>query len=419
MAPMSRLRLSIALLLAVAGSAVLPVAPASATDDVTPPSILALSPTPGSVVGTGKAVELVFDEPVVNVSRETLVLRSEGADVGARLSWDPESLTARLTPINGLTIATDYAVVVRSGITDLAGNPLPEKRWEFRTNRRIAFAPGTYTGYRFASDDRTFTAIRRVTFEEMRQARADRHRRLNGQGYAWVTRGQLDGFWVHARRRGEMLDDRAAPITPRPSCAYDDFRTVRTSFRTWASTVLDTLFRLPRGYAPGDLVDTSRAGLNGGHRIRAVALDDLAAMVAAAKRDGAWLAVQSAYRSYDSQVASFDYWVRRIGRAEALKVSARPGHSEHQLGTTIDFRSWGGPAPWDVNWAATREGTWMARHAWKYGWVMSYPDGTSRTSCYSFEPWHYRYVGRESAAAVREDGRAPRAWLWSRGFGVR
>jgi hypothetical protein len=62
------------------------------------------------------------------------------------------------------------------------------------------------------------------------------------------------------------------------------------------------------------------------------------------------------------------------GYAAALKVSARPGHSEHQLGTTIDFKSYGGSAPWNyTNWATTRAGAWMAANAWKYGWVMSYP----------------------------------------------
>jgi zinc D-Ala-D-Ala carboxypeptidase len=102
------------------------------------------------------------------------------------------------------------------------------------------------------------------------------------------------------------------------------------------------------------------------------------------------------------------------GYAAALKVSARPGHSEHQLGTTIDFKSYGGSAPWNyTNWATTRAGAWMAANAWKYGWVMSYPKAFSPAqTCYSFEPWHFRYLGRVEAKAIHYAAISPRLYLW-------
>ena len=50
---------------------------------------------------------------------------------------------------------------------------------------------------------------------------------------------------------------------------------------------------------------------------------------------------------------------------------------------------------------------------------MSYPKGSSAVSCYSYEPWHYRYVGRTTAAAVHDAGTTLREWLWSQGYGVR
>jgi len=418
MPPMSRRR-SLCLLLAVAASGLLPAAPATASDDVTPPTVVGVRPRAGGAIETDGVVRATFDEPVANVNVTTFVLRSaSGQKIAASVAWSPGTLTATLKPTAKLTLGRRYTATLRGLITDVAGNPLPRTEWTFTTRSRVSFEPGRYTGYRFEADDRTFTAVKRATVDAPMTVGVERYRRIGDQGYVYVARGTWAGYWVHARRWGEALDDERAPITPRPGCGYRDLPTARVGYGKWASTVLDTLFRLPRGYAPGDLVDTSRAGLNGGHRVRSLAIADLGAMVAAARRDGARLAVQSAYRSHASQVASFDYWVRRIGLQAALKVSARPGHSEHQLGTTIDFRTAGGPAPWDVNWAATREGTWMARHAWKHGWVMSYPDGTSRTSCYSFEPWHFRYVGREAAAAIRE-ATAPRVWLWSRGYGVR
>ena len=91
---------------------------------------------------------------------------------------------------------------------------------------------------------------------------------------------------------------------------------------------------------------------------------------------GARLAVQSAFRSYSTQKSTFAYWSRVSGYTAALKSSARAGHSEHQLGTTVDFRSYGGSAPWYYSdWGNTKAGAWLKKNAWKYGFIMSYPKG--------------------------------------------
>ena len=68
-------------------------------------------------------------------------------------------------------------------------------------------------------------------------------------------------------------------------------------------------------------------------------IHDLRAMAAAARRAGKGIAVRSAYRSYAEQKAVFASWVQRVGKRRALLGSARAGHSEHQLGLAIDFRS--------------------------------------------------------------------------------
>jgi zinc D-Ala-D-Ala carboxypeptidase len=54
----------------------------------------------------------------------------------------------------------------------------------------------------------------------------------------------------------------------------------------------------------------------------------------------------------------------------------------------------------------------MASNAWKYGFVMSYPNGKQALSCYSYEPWHYRYVGRAVAKSVHDSSLTYRVWLW-------
>ena len=54
----------------------------------------------------------------------------------------------------------------------------------------------------------------------------------------------------------------------------------------------------------------------------------------------------------------------------------------------------------------------MKANAWKYGWVMSYPKGKTSVTCYQYEPWHYRYVGRAEAKAIHDSGLTTRQYLW-------
>lgn len=179
-------------------------------------------------------------------------------------------------------------------------------------------------------------------------------------------------------------------------------------------TVLDRSYALAAGYAPADLVPASNAGLTGSSGtklVRSVVVEDLAAMAAAWRAAGLSVIVESAYRSYANQAATFQNWVSRLGYAAALVRSARAGHSEHQLGTAIDVTSpgWGGRfGDWAVE---SPEGAWMAENAWRYGFVMSYPAGSQNQTCFSYEPWHYRWIGRDAAAAHRESGLQLRQFL--------
>ena len=206
------------------------------------------------------------------------------------------------------------------------------------------------------------------------------------------------------------------PVLPGlPECHFADIRSPEDPDAAWATILLDTIVALPASYGPRDLVDTSSAGLNGGHLVRSIVVPDLRAMVRAARRAGVVLAVLSGHRSYAEQEQTFAYWLAIAGRDEALRRSARPGHSEHQLGTAIDFRSaTTGTAPWKPHdWVETHVGGWLHRHAWRFGFVMSYPRHETARTCYGYEPWHYRYFGRRVAGAIHASGLTPREWLWA------
>jgi zinc D-Ala-D-Ala carboxypeptidase len=211
----------------------------------------------------------------------------------------------------------------------------------------------------------------------------------------------------------------AADPGPLPACSYQDVATALANYADWDKTLLDPTYMIPSAYVPPDLTYTSDAGITGGGRVRNLAIADLRAMRLAARAAGKPIAVSSAYRSYARQSQLFASDVDLLGYDAALLHTARPGHSEHQLGTTIDFKSKRtSDTSADGDWANTRAGRWMKNNAWKYGWVMSYPKDRSAVTCYQYEPWHYRYFGRTVAAQIQASGLTVREWLWQRGYGV-
>jgi D-alanyl-D-alanine carboxypeptidase len=207
----------------------------------------------------------------------------------------------------------------------------------------------------------------------------------------------------------------ATNMPPLPTCRYADELAAHAAYDDWQHTIVDTTSRLPKGYVPPELVPVSRAGLSGGGSIRRIAIPDLRALAKAARKARVRLAVESAYRSEAQQHRTFAGWVRTSGEAEARRFSARPGHSEHQLGTAIDFKTAGGGSPWTRAFARSRHARWLAANAWRFGWIQSYPPDTETQTCYGAEAWHYRYVGRNVAAEVHASGMTLRAWLWLHG----
>jgi zinc D-Ala-D-Ala carboxypeptidase len=225
-----------------------------------------------------------------------------------------------------------------------------------------------------------------------------------------VLRTALVAALLAAGTVGLGFAEGAAEPSP-PACVVGDRVTAADPDADAGTVLLDLEWRLPEGYAPSDLVDVSAAGFAVGPQVRALVIDDLRALRTAALEAGVALEVQSAYRSEAYQASVHEGWRRTLGAERAALVSARPGHSEHQLGTAVDLRSADGPPAWDLDdWAATPEGAWVAAHALAFGFVLSYPRDARATACYDYEPWHLRWVGRDVAgryaAAVDVAGRA-------------
>ena len=187
----------------------------------------------------------------------------------------------------------------------------------------------------------------------------------------------------------------------------------------WATSVLDPMYRLSSSYRPTDLVRITWRGVistKGGYWLKREAADALSAMFIEAKVSNISLKILSAYRSYATQRATFAKWVALSGLQQARKYSAVPGHSEHQLGTTVDLGSLTGVAWSNPKFPTSPTALWLASNAYKFGFVRSYPAGSANIalSCYGAEAWHWRYVGEVLAYEIVCSAQVPRIFLWNR-----
>ena len=164
---------------------------------------------------------------------------------------------------------------------------------------------------------------------------------------------------------------------------------------------LDKQHRLERGCTPPDLQALPAEFASGTQRMRSEARGAILELFAGAREAGYALYVNSSFRSFEEQSATYDYWVNLYGKDYADRTSARPGHSEHQLGTTADIGWSGCELECTVG---TPEARWIAANAFRYGFIVSYPEGKESITGYAYEPWHVRYVGKSVALEVQNSG---------------
>ncbi|WOF22680.1 M15 family metallopeptidase [Microbacterium betulae] len=181
---------------------------------------------------------------------------------------------------------------------------------------------------------------------------------------------------------------------------------VRLDDPGWAWVVVNKQRPLdPIDHAPAVVVpERTRSLVGGGLRQDAAAALD--ALVADAAEAGAGVvALQSGYRSYATQVSTFDGQLGALGEAGAEAISARPGFSEHQLGLAADVVACStGGCGTIYETAGTAQGDWLVENAWRHGWIVRYEEGRTPVTGYAPEPWHLRYIGVELAEAYHAGG---------------
>lgn len=162
----------------------------------------------------------------------------------------------------------------------------------------------------------------------------------------------------------------------------------------------------PADYEPQDLVVPEvRVSTENQQLLRLLAADALEKLFAAIQDEGMELALTSAYRPYDQQLALYRDRHAQQGTEATDEGMARPGYSEHQTGLAADVISIDNPECIHGDcFADTPEGRWVAQHAHEFGFIIRYPEGAEEITGYQYEPWHLRYVGEETAAEVFEEG---------------
>jgi len=160
---------------------------------------------------------------------------------------------------------------------------------------------------------------------------------------------------------------------------------------------------LSRDFEPPDLITPSLAYRNAyivPIKIRQLVVEPLRKLFGAANEADLNIIAVSGYRSYEEQAVAYDKWQQRYPN-RASTISAPPGHSEHQLGTAIDFSTSTMEEQYGelfhTDFFILPEGRWLYDNSAKFGFVLSYPAWAEKVTGYQWEPWHYRYVGVELA----------------------
>lgn len=164
---------------------------------------------------------------------------------------------------------------------------------------------------------------------------------------------------------------------------------------------------LAPSFVPSDLMPVPSELVSPGlgpQRLRSDARFWMQRMFEDAGDAGHTLGLNSGYRSYAEQEETFQFWVDQLGEEQAELVSARPGRSEHQLGTAADITGPTNGYQVTEDFADTPEGMWLRANGWRYGFALSYPEGKTEVTGYLFEPWHWRFIGLAHAEAWLDSG---------------
>lgn len=200
--------------------------------------------------------------------------------------------------------------------------------------------------------------------------------------------------------REPVIEDRVNINQGRISCENE-------SEENWKLVLVNSSHFMEADYVP------KLAEVEDGYYFDLRAVKDLQEMLKAGREEGMDFRVCSAYRTMEKQISLYDNKVSSLMREQGLSYEeacrkagttvAVPGTSEHQLGLAVDIVAKDYQIL-DEKQADTKEAKWLKEHCREYGFILRYPLDKTEETGIIFEPWHYRYVGKEAAKEIMEQG---------------
>ena len=163
--------------------------------------------------------------------------------------------------------------------------------------------------------------------------------------------------------------------------------------------LVNKYYYLDNNYVPDNLESISTRFALSNMKMVNTAKNAFEEMAQEAKKENLSIIAMSTYRSYDYQVNLYNRYVKADGKDAADTYSGRPGHSEHQTGLAVDV--YNGKENY-TNFEKTKEFIWMNNHAHEFGFILRFPKDKVNETGYTYESWHYRYVGKEIAKYIKE-----------------
>lgn len=215
--------------------------------------------------------------------------------------------------------------------------------------------------------------------------------------YAFMNREQIDK---------NLRDAATTPTSFKETTTTDKTLPLELTTPSSKLVLVDSVHTLPVDYVPSTLKDDIYLKSTS----EVIPIDEETGnkakeMMQAANDAGISLYVVTGYRSYEDQQKYYTSRMELLNNSEDAKKQVQAaGCSEHQTGLAIDFTDDPSNAQPTTDFGKTDAGKWLYEHAHEYGFILRYPEGKEDITGYTYEPWHYRYVGVETATAIYEQG---------------
>ena len=181
---------------------------------------------------------------------------------------------------------------------------------------------------------------------------------------------------------------------------YDEDIVTKTNVEDGNLMLVNKYHYLTKDYSPNDLVDIKNYYAYGENQIKKEVYESFLDMWNDAKKENLNLIITSAYRTYEYQEKLWNSYSSSNGEKWADSVAARAGYSEHQTGLTLDIVTYGSKMN---DFENTDEFQWLNKNAYKYGFILRYPKDKEELTGYSYESWHYRYVGKDIPKKINDE----------------